>query len=101
MTLTIKRVKFIFRNVNINRKEITMHASAKDLRFYSKNLLDAVSRGEEVIITYRGKPCAKLAPIDEIDKQELEADPLFGIWKDHKHIKDVDKYVRNLRKGRH
>jgi prevent-host-death family protein len=39
-----------------------MYASAKDLRFYSKNLLDVVSRGEEVIITYRGKPCAKLAP---------------------------------------
>ena len=78
-----------------------MHASAKDLRFYSKNLLDAVSRGEEVIITYRGKPCAKLAPIDEVDKRELQADLLFGIWKDHKFSKDVDKYVRNLRKGRH
>ncbi len=32
-----------------------MRASAKDLRFHSKNLLDVVSRGEEVIITYRGK----------------------------------------------
>ena len=77
-----------------------MHATAKDLRFYSKNLLDAVSRGEEVIITYRGKPCAKLAPLDEADKKESKVDPLFGIWKDHKLTKDVDKYVRNLRKGR-
>jgi len=77
-----------------------MHASAKDLRFYSKNLLDAVSRGEEVIITYRGKPCAKLAPIDKVDKNELQADPLFGIWKDHVPTKDVYKYVRNLRKDR-
>jgi prevent-host-death family protein len=78
-----------------------MHASAKDLRFYSKNLLDAVSRGEEVIITYRGKPCAKLTPIDKVDKKKLQADPLFGIWKGHNPTKDVDKYVRNLRKGRH
>ena len=77
-----------------------MHASAKDLRFYSKNLLDAVSRGEEVIITYRGKPCAKLAPLNDPDKKKLQADPLFGIWKDHKPTNDVDKYVRNLRKGR-
>jgi len=77
-----------------------MYASAKDLRFYSKNLLDVVSRGEEVIITYRGKPCAKLAPLNEADKKESQTDPLFGIWKDHKPIKDVDKYVRNLRKGR-
>lgn len=77
-----------------------MHASAKDLRFYSKNLLNAVSRGEEVIITYRGKPCAKLAPLNDPDKKKSQADPLFGIWKDHKPTNDVDKYVRNLRKGR-
>ncbi|MEF8943556.1 MAG: type II toxin-antitoxin system prevent-host-death family antitoxin, partial [Desulfohalobiaceae bacterium] len=37
-----------------------MHTTAKDLRFFSKEILDTVSRGEEVIITYRGKPCAKL-----------------------------------------
>lgn len=77
-----------------------MQASAKDLRFYSKNLLDVVSRGEEVIITYRGKPCAKLAPLEKANKKESQVDPLFGIWKDHKTTKDVDKYVRNLRKGR-
>ena len=77
-----------------------MYATAKDLRFYSKNLLDVVSRGEEVIITYRGKPCAKLAPLNEPDKKESQVDPLFGIWKDHKPSNDVNKYVRNLRKGR-
>ena len=77
-----------------------MHASAKDLRFHSKNLLDAVSRGEEVIITYRGRPCAKLAPIDEADRRNAKPDPLFGIWKDHKATEDVEKYIRNLRKGR-
>ena len=77
-----------------------MHASAKDLRFYSKNLLDAVSRGEEVIITYRGKPCAKLIPLKETDKKTSKTDPLFGIWKDHDDSKDVKKYVKNLRKGR-
>ena len=77
-----------------------MFASAKDLRFHSKSLLDAVSRGEEVIITYRGKPCAKLAPLDEADKKELQADPLFGLWKDHKLTQNVDKYVRDQRKGR-
>ena len=32
--------------------------------------------------------------------KESQTDPLFGIWKDHKPTKDVDKYVRNLRKGR-
>ncbi|MEF8889369.1 MAG: type II toxin-antitoxin system prevent-host-death family antitoxin, partial [Desulfohalobiaceae bacterium] len=37
-----------------------MQTTAKDLRFFSKEILDTVTRGEEVIITYRGKPCAKL-----------------------------------------
>ena len=79
-----------------------MHATAKDLRFYSKNLLEAVSRGEEVIITYRGKPCAKLTPLKEKEsnKAQTQSDPLFGIWKNHNETKDVTKYIRNLRKGR-
>jgi len=42
-----------------------MKATAKDLRFNSKGLLDTVNRGEEVVITFRGKPCAKLIPYDE------------------------------------
>jgi len=77
-----------------------MRATARDLRFYSKNLLDAVSRGEEVLITYRGKPCAKLVPLEKGETTELQADPLFGIWKDRTDIKDVEKYIRSLRKGK-
>ena len=77
-----------------------MHATAKDLRFNSKKLLDVVSRGEEVIITYRGKPCAKLTPLTEDDSKKTQSDPLFGIWKDHDDSKEVAKYVRVLRKGR-
>ena len=42
-----------------------MKATAKDLRFRSKELLDTVNRGEDVIITFRGKPCAKLIPYKE------------------------------------
>jgi len=77
-----------------------MHATAKDLRFRSKSLLDVVSRGEEVIITYRGKPCAKLIPLNEADKKELKSDPLFGIWQDKQDVKNVENYVRKLRKAR-
>ncbi|HBA71135.1 MAG: prevent-host-death protein [Geobacteraceae bacterium GWC2_55_20] len=75
-----------------------MKATAKDLRFHSKELLDTVNRGEEVVITFRGKPCAKLIPFEagkKISKSEL-----FGIWKDDERTKDVDNYVRELRKGR-
>jgi prevent-host-death family protein len=77
-----------------------MNATAKDLRFHSKELLEAVKKGEEVIITYRGKPCAKLIPLKTTKKKRKSANELFGIWKDHKEITDVEEYVRDLRKGR-
>ena len=78
-----------------------MYSTAKELSFHTKELLDSVSRGEEVIITYRGKPYAKLVPFKK-SKQTIEkADELFGIWKDRKDIKDVNKYVRELRKRRY
>ncbi len=77
-----------------------MKATAKDLRFHSKELLDTVNRGEEVVITFRGKPCAKLIPYNE-KKQEIEKNKLFGIWKDNDIVQDVDEYVRGLRKGRY
>ena len=76
-----------------------MKATAKDLRFRSKELIDSVNRGEEVIITFRGKPCAKLVPYQEIKKQTGKNE-LFGIWKDNASVQDVDEYVRDLRKGR-
>ena len=78
-----------------------MEATAKDLRFHSKELLESVERGEEVIITYHGKPRAKLVPISEEKPMVVkEESPLFGIWKDNDVAKDVNEYVRNLRKGR-
>ncbi len=76
-----------------------MKATAKDLRFHSKGLLDAVARGEEVVINFRGKPCAKLVPYER-RKREDAAEDLFGIWEDNEAVLNVDGYVRELRKGR-
>jgi len=78
-----------------------MQATAKDLRFHSKELLDTVNRGEEVIITYRGKPCAKLVPIEEKEKKvSTQPNELFGMWKDNAEAEEVDNYIRTIRKGR-
>jgi len=76
-----------------------MKATAKDLRFHSKELIDSVNRGEEVVITFRGKPCTKLVLYQEIKKQAGKNE-LFGIWKDNNIVQNVDEYVRNLRKER-
>jgi prevent-host-death family protein len=78
-----------------------MKATAKDLRFHSKELLETVTRGEEVVITYRGKPCARLVPYQkEGMRRQQDANSLFGIWKDHEMSQNVEGYVRSLRKGR-
>jgi len=59
-------------------------------------LFDVISKGEDVTITYRGSPKAKLISIDnDILKKDHT---LFGIWK-NKNI-EVDNFVRDLRKGR-
>lgn len=76
-----------------------MKATAKDLRFNAKELIETVNRGEEVVITFRGKPCAKLVPYQEKQQRMVKSD-LFGIWRDHEAAQDVDAYVRNLRKAR-
>lgn len=79
-----------------------MKVTAKDLRFHTKELLESVARGEEVVITYRGKPHAKLIPFsEEEDKEEaLDTNPLRGIWKDDEETEDVYAYMDQLRKGR-
>ena len=77
-----------------------MKATAKDLRFHSKEILETVSRGEEVVVTYRGKPHAKIVPI-ESSKNTDSRRKLFGMWQDHKLVENVDEYIRNLRRSRY
>ena len=74
-----------------------MIVSAKDLRFKISLLFDVLMKGEEVTITYRGKPKAKLVPFNENGNNE-KSDALFGMWKDREE--DVDEMVRKMREGR-
>ena len=73
-----------------------MTVTAKDLRFNISMLFDALGKGEEITITYRGKAKAKLIGTND-EKREKE-DIAFGIWKDREE--EVDSLVRALRKGR-
>ena len=73
-----------------------MIASAKDLRFNINLLFDVVSKGEDVTITYRGKPKAKLISSEKIEQKK--DDSIFGMLKDDKT--DVNNTIRDLRKGR-
>jgi prevent-host-death family protein len=77
-----------------------MQATSKDLRFHTKEILDAAMRGEEVVITFHGKPCAKIVPITTGSNQESKQNEFCGMWKDRTDMDDIESYVRNLRKRR-
>ena len=40
-----------------------MQATNKDLRFHTKEILDAAIRGEDVVITYHGRSYVKIVPM--------------------------------------
>lgn len=81
-----------------------MEISTKQLRIQPGRIISMVNNGQDITVTYRGKPSAKIIPIIKktaINKEDLKSeDELFGLWKDRKSIDNVDLYVRNLRKGR-
>lgn len=79
-----------------------MRASAKDLRYRTKEIIAALDRGEEVLLTYRGKEKAKMVPVTKkiLKKDDGEEDSLFGIWRGNKKVEDVDSYLDKLRGGR-
>ena len=73
-------------------------ATAKELRNRASAILETVSKGEEVIITKRGKSIAVLKPIENFRK---EFRPIgFGIWKDRKDLSDVGEWIKERRKER-
>jgi len=74
-----------------------MTITAKELRFNISLLFDVLSKGEEIVITYRGKPKARLVP-DTQPTQEKKSDKIFGMWQDR--TETVDATVRAMRKGR-
>ncbi len=74
-----------------------MVVSAKDLRFKISMLFNLLAKGEDIIITYRGKPKAKLISFEEPNSSK-KSDALFGIWKDQEG--EVDDLVRSMRQGR-
>ncbi|MBI3570042.1 MAG: type II toxin-antitoxin system prevent-host-death family antitoxin [Gammaproteobacteria bacterium] len=79
-----------------------MKTTTKDLRTHTKRTLDAVERGQEVVITVCGKPRAKIVALQSRKRSQRVKGkaPLFGIWKDHPDSRNVSTYVDNLRSGR-
>ena len=79
-----------------------MKASAKDLRYKTKEIIAALERGEEILLTYRGKAKARIVPVSKKTPKSYgrEESPLFGIWRGNEKVDNVDAYLDKLRGGR-
>lgn len=77
-----------------------MKTTAKSLRTDTKAVLEAVDRGEVVVITFRGAPRAKIVPLRRRARFSLRGSPLFGLWRDHPATADVDAFIDRVRAGR-
>ncbi len=77
-----------------------MKASTKELRLNTRELIAATDRGEEVVITFRGKARARLVPLSQSDQASDQADrnPAFGLWKDQ--TGSVAEQLDRLRQAR-
>lgn len=76
-----------------------MKVTTKELRIQPGKIIDQVSAGQEITVTYRGKPLAKIIPFKSSISNK-EDTTIFGMWKNHSQSESVEDYVRNLRKGR-
>lgn len=76
-----------------------MNANLIDLRRRPKHILEAVEKRETVILSRRGKPIAKIAPLTDKISPSPDTHEAFGMWKDQNVI-SVEDQVRELRKGR-
>ena len=79
-----------------------MVITTKQLRLEPGKIMSQVSNGQEITVTYRGKPRAKIIPINtrRIPVSQEPDNELFGIWKDRKDMANVEQFVRSIRKGR-
>lgn len=76
-----------------------MEVTTKELRIQPGKIIDQVSIGQEITVTYRGKPVVKIIPFKS-EIAEHEKSSIFGMWEKHEKDESVEEKVRDLRKGR-
>ncbi|MDR2588335.1 MAG: type II toxin-antitoxin system prevent-host-death family antitoxin [Spirochaetales bacterium] len=75
-----------------------MEITLKQLRVQPGRIIAQAGSGQEITVTYRGKPRAKIVPL--AGEKADTVDELFGIWKRRDELADVERYVRTIRKRR-
>lgn len=76
-----------------------MEASIVDLRYKSKDILQALDRNESVTILYHGKVKGVIKPAREKTRLKIKDHPFFGMHQDSEE--SVLDELENLRKSRY
>lgn len=67
-----------------------MNVSVEEFRARVREILDRVDRGEEVTITSRGEPWARLTSVSDGAPVPKPDDlPAFGMWADREDMDDI------------
>ncbi len=72
--------------------------TAKDLRFKTSQILNDVKMGDEILVTLRGKPAARLVPLSKDESSFRRIG--FGLWADKEDMTDVEGWVNEQRRER-
>jgi prevent-host-death family protein len=72
-----------------------MIANIRMLRSATKEILSTVARGECVIISNRGKPCAKITRVEPVSS--LRSVSAAGLWKNNPRVASVKKFIDQQR----
>jgi len=76
-----------------------MNASIVDLRYKTKQILEALERRESVSVLYRGKLKARIVPVSDQPLRRVNETALFGMYKQTKT--PVADLMADLRGGRY
>jgi prevent-host-death family protein len=72
--------------------------TARELRSKTSEILQETRKGNEVLITVRGKPAAILKPIGSREPGFKRIG--FGLWKDRVDMEDPSRWVEERRSER-
>ena len=81
-------------------EENVMYVTLKELKKQPGRYVSIAGDGKKIIVTDRGVPKAQIIPLEQQAESKVSKPEFFGMWADREDMKDVDAYVRNLRKGR-
>lgn len=76
-----------------------MNASIVDLRYKTKQILEALDRRETVSVLYHGKVKGRLVPATTASPKKVQESPFFGMRK--KDRRSVPEIMQVLRGGRY